>query len=80
MNKNTVFLKQKGVSGKIKAKVSYNAAKKMIVLTPMDDLKNNKTYKVTVKTASRTSAARLGREARTSRGPGPEVQLHDLTD
>jgi len=50
VNKNTVILKEKGASGKIKAKVSYNAAKKMIVITPKDDLKNNTTYKVQIKT------------------------------
>ena len=49
VTKKNVFLKQKGVSGKIKAKVKYNSAKKLIVLTPVDDLKGGKTYKVTVK-------------------------------
>jgi subtilisin-like proprotein convertase family protein len=49
VNKKTVFLKEKGVSGKIKAKVKYNAAKKLIVLTPVDALDGNTTYKVTVK-------------------------------
>jgi subtilisin-like proprotein convertase family protein len=49
VTKQNVFLKQKGVSGKIKAKVKYDSAKKLIVLTPVDDLKGGKTYKVTVK-------------------------------
>ena len=51
-----MILKQKGASGKIKAKVSYNAAKKMIVITPKDDLKNNKTYTVQVKTSVKDTA------------------------
>jgi len=49
VNKTNVFLKQKGVSGKVKAKVKYNALSKTIVLTPVDDLKGGTTYKVTVK-------------------------------
>ena len=31
MNKNTVVLKAKGASKKVKAKVTYNAAKKKII-------------------------------------------------
>jgi subtilisin-like proprotein convertase family protein len=49
VTKKNVFLKQKGVSGKVKAKVKYKAATKTIVLTPVDDLKGGTTYKVTVK-------------------------------
>jgi hypothetical protein len=49
VTKKNVFLKEKGVSGKIKAKVKYNAAKKLIVLTPVDDLDGGTTYKVTVR-------------------------------
>jgi subtilisin-like proprotein convertase family protein len=49
VTKKNVFLKKKGDSTKIKAKVTYNASKNLIVLTPVDDLKSGKTYKVTVK-------------------------------
>ena len=49
VTKKTVFLKEKGVAGKIKAKVTYKAARKLIVLTPAGDLDGGTTYKVTVK-------------------------------
>jgi hypothetical protein len=49
VTKSTVILKVKG-GDKLKAKVTYNAAKKKIILTPNKDLKKGKTYKVTVKT------------------------------
>jgi hypothetical protein len=45
-----VFLKAKGSSDKVKAKVTYNSSKKMIVLTPSKALKKNKKYNVTVTT------------------------------
>ena len=48
VTKKTVFLKQKGVSGKVKAKVKYNTTSKTIVLTPVDSLHGDTTYKVTV--------------------------------
>ena len=66
MTKKNVFLKQKGVSGKVKAKVKYNAAKKLIVLTPIDDLKGGKTYKVTVKRRQGRRRPQVGREAQAS--------------
>ena len=49
VTKKTVFLKEKGVSGKVKALVSYSAATKTITLTPKSDLHSGATYKVTVK-------------------------------
>ena len=49
VTKATVFLKQKGVSGKVKAQVAYDSATKTIVLTPKQDLKSGRVYKVTVK-------------------------------
>ena len=49
VTKKTVFLKEKGVKGKVAAKVSYGAAKKTITLTPKSDLHDGTTYKVTVK-------------------------------
>jgi subtilisin-like proprotein convertase family protein len=50
VTKKTVFLKAKGSSDKVKAKVSYNSSKKMIVLTPSKALKKDKKYNVTVTT------------------------------
>lgn len=50
VTKKTVFLKAKGSSDKVKAKVTYNSSKKMIVLTPNKALKKNKKYNVTVTT------------------------------
>jgi subtilisin-like proprotein convertase family protein len=50
VTKKTVFLKAKGSSNKVKAKVTYNSSKKMIVLTPNKALKKNKKYNVTVTT------------------------------
>ena len=48
VNKRTVILKLKGGS-KVRAKVSYNAVKRQIVLTPEKNLKSGQTYKVKVK-------------------------------
>ena len=48
VNKNTVVLRAKGSSKKVKAKVTYNVAKKKITLTPNKALKKNTKYKVTV--------------------------------
>ena len=50
VTKKTVFLKAKGSSDKVKAKVTYNSSKKMIVVTPDKALKSNKKYNVTVTT------------------------------
>jgi subtilisin-like proprotein convertase family protein len=50
VNKNTVILRLKG-GPKVKAKVTYRAAKKMIVLIPKEDLERGSTYKVKVKRA-----------------------------
>ncbi len=50
VNKNTVVLKAKGSSKKVKAKVTYNAAKKKIILTPSKDLKKGTKYQLTVST------------------------------
>ncbi|MBF4762993.1 Ig-like domain-containing protein [Nocardioides islandensis] len=43
----TVYLKAKGSSKKVKAKLKYNAAGKTIVLTPKSALKHNKKYTFT---------------------------------
>jgi subtilisin-like proprotein convertase family protein len=50
VSKKTVILKVKG-GDTVKAKVSYNSAKMMIVITPKNDLKKHTTYKVKVKTS-----------------------------
>ena len=44
----TVFLKRKGSAKKVEAKVSYNKAKKLIVLDPTVRLAKHKTYRVTI--------------------------------
>ncbi len=56
VNKNTVVLKAKGSSKKVKAKVTYNAAKKRIILTPTKNLKKGTKYKVTVSTKVKDAA------------------------
>jgi subtilisin-like proprotein convertase family protein len=56
VNKNTVVLKAKGSSKKVKAKVAYNAAKKKIILTPTKSLKKGTKYKVTVSTKVKDAA------------------------
>jgi hypothetical protein len=48
VKKTAVVLKVKG-GDEVKVKVSYNSAKKLIVITPKKDLKKNTTYKVKVK-------------------------------
>ena len=44
----TVFLKRKGSAKKVKAKVTYNAAKRLITLNPTGTLAKHKTYRVTI--------------------------------
>ena len=45
----TVFLKQQGTTGKVRARVLYRAVTRSIVLAPRDPLRRHTTYVVTVK-------------------------------
>jgi hypothetical protein len=49
VSKQTVFLKEKGVAGKVAAKVAYRAATRTLVITPNDPLDRHTTYVVTVR-------------------------------
>ena len=51
VTKSSVVLTKKGSSKKVKAKVGYKAAKRLIVLDPKGKLDKKTTYKVQVKTA-----------------------------
>ena len=67
VTKKNVFLKQKGVSGKVKAKVKYNVGQEAIVLTPVRrPAQGGTTYKVTVKRRPGRLRPQVGREARPS--------------
>ena len=70
VTKRAVFLKARGGSKKVRAKVSYIAAKKLIVLTPNADLKKGTTYKRhRARGASRTRPATDGTRSPPSRAP-----------
>ncbi len=56
VTKRAVFLKARSGSKKVRAKVSYIAAKKLIVLTPNADLKKGTTYKLTVQRSVKDAA------------------------
>jgi subtilisin-like proprotein convertase family protein len=49
VSKKTVFLKEKGVAGKVPANVTYQAAKRTLVITPRSPLDRHTTYVATVK-------------------------------
>ena len=49
VSKQTVFLKEKGTSGKVPAKVTYQGAKRTLVITSRGPLDRHTTYVVTVK-------------------------------
>ena len=49
VSRRTVFLKQKGVAGKVPARLTYQAAKLTLVITPRNPLHRHTTYVVTVR-------------------------------
>jgi hypothetical protein len=49
VSKQTVFLKEKGGSGKLPAKLTYLTAKRTLVITPRSRLHRHTTYVVKVK-------------------------------
>ena len=49
VSKKTVFLKEQGAAGKVPAKVTYQAARRTLMITPRSPLDRHTTYVVTVR-------------------------------